>query len=67
MLTKLANNENVTVEVVVKICKALDCKMDDVIEIIDDAVDIKKLKNKSETSNEGIDAKGRMAYGKLYF
>ena len=29
-MTKLANNENVTVEVMAKICKALDCKMDDV-------------------------------------
>ena len=33
-MTKLANNENVTVEGMAKICKALDCKMDDVIEII---------------------------------
>ena len=33
-MTKLANNENVTVEDMAKICKALDCKMDDVIEII---------------------------------
>ena len=33
-MTKLANTENVTVEVMAKICKALDCKMDDVIEII---------------------------------
>ena len=33
-MTKLANNEIVTVEVMAKICKALDCKMDDVIEII---------------------------------
>lgn len=33
-MTKLVNNENVTVEVMIKICKALDCKMDDVIEII---------------------------------
>lgn len=35
-MTKLANNENVTVDVVAKICNALDCKMDDVIEIIPD-------------------------------
>lgn len=38
-MTKLANNENVTVEVIGKICKALDCKMDDVIEIISDDPD----------------------------
>ena len=35
-MTKLANNENVTIEVIVKICKALDCKMEDIVEIIPD-------------------------------
>lgn len=35
-MTKLANNENVTVEVMAKICSALECKMDDIIEIISD-------------------------------
>lgn len=35
-MTKLANDENVTVEVMAKICSALDCKMDDIIEIIPD-------------------------------
>lgn len=38
-MTKLANNENVTVEVMEKICKTLDCKMDDVLEIILDNSD----------------------------
>ena len=33
-MTKLANNENVTVEVMAKICNALNCSMDDVIEIL---------------------------------
>lgn len=33
-MTKLANDENVTVEVMTQICSALDCKMDDIIEII---------------------------------
>ncbi len=32
-MTKLANNENVTVEVMAKICRALDCNMDDIVEI----------------------------------
>lgn len=32
-MTKLANNENVTMEVMAKICRALDCTMDDIIEI----------------------------------
>ncbi len=35
-MTKLANNENVTIEVIVKICKALDCSMEDIVEIISD-------------------------------
>ena len=35
-MTKLANNENVTVEVLAKICNALNCSMDDVIEILPD-------------------------------
>ena len=33
-MTKLANNENVTMEVMAKICSALDCKIDDVVEIL---------------------------------
>ena len=35
-MTKLENNENVTVEVMAKICNALNCSMDDVIEILPD-------------------------------
>lgn len=35
-MTKLANDENVTVEVMAKICAALDCTMDDIIELIPD-------------------------------
>lgn len=35
-MTKLANNENVTVEVMAKICNALNCSMEDVIEILPD-------------------------------
>ena len=35
-MTKLANNENVTVEVMAKICLALDCKLDDIVEITSD-------------------------------
>ena len=31
-LAKLGRNEDVRVEILVKICKALDCKIDDVIE-----------------------------------
>ena len=35
-MAKLANNENVTIEVMAKICSALDCKLDDIVEIIPD-------------------------------
>ena len=35
-INKLNRNENVTVEVLAKICKALDCTMDDILEVLDD-------------------------------
>lgn len=35
-MTKLANNENVTMEVMAKVCSALDCKIDDVVDILPD-------------------------------
>lgn len=34
MMSKLANDENITMEVIAKICYALDCKIDDIVEII---------------------------------
>lgn len=33
-MTKLSNNDNVTMEVMAKICRALDCTMDDIVEIM---------------------------------
>lgn len=35
-MTKLSNDENVTIEVMAKICRALDCTIDDVVEIVSD-------------------------------
>lgn len=35
-MTKLSNDENVTIEVMEKICRALDCTIDDVVEIVPD-------------------------------
>lgn len=35
-INKLNRNENVTVEVLAKICRALDCIMDDILEVLDD-------------------------------
>lgn len=36
LIAKLGRNENVTVEVLVKICYALECTFDDILEIIHD-------------------------------
>lgn len=35
-MAKLGKNENVTTDVIVKICKALKCDISDIMEIIDD-------------------------------
>ena len=35
-LAKLGRNENVNTEVLAKICKALDCKIEDIMEMIPD-------------------------------
>ena len=36
VIAKLGKDENVSTEVLYKICKALDCGLDDIIEIIPD-------------------------------
>lgn len=35
-MTKLANDENVTIEVMAKISRALDCNLDDIVEVLPD-------------------------------
>ena len=35
-MSKLANDENVTMEVMAKICNALDCTMDDIVDVYPD-------------------------------
>ena len=35
-MAKLGKNENVTTEVLVKICKALKCDISDIMEIVED-------------------------------
>lgn len=35
-IQKLNRNENVNIETLVKICRALDCTLDDIVEIIPD-------------------------------
>lgn len=35
-MAKLGNNENVTIEVLAKICDAMKCTLDDIVEIIPD-------------------------------
>ncbi len=36
LIAKLGKNENVTVDVLVRICSALDCGIDDIIELVPD-------------------------------
>lgn len=36
LIAKLGKNENVTVEVLVKICTALDCNIEDIMELTSD-------------------------------
>ena len=33
-LAKLSNNENVSMDVLIKICRTLDCTVDDILDII---------------------------------
>ena len=35
-INKLNKGENVTTDVLVKICKALDCSFDDIMEVVDE-------------------------------
>lgn len=35
-INQLNRNENVTIEVLAKICRALDCTMDDILEVLED-------------------------------
>ena len=37
-MLKLRNNENITTETIGKICKALDCQIEDVVEVSDEAL-----------------------------
>ena len=37
-LAKLGKNEHVSTEVLVKICKALECNIEDIMEIVDEEV-----------------------------
>lgn len=36
LIAKLGKNENVTVDVLVRICTALDCGIDDIMELVHD-------------------------------
>lgn len=42
-VSKLANNENVTMEVIEKICVNMCCSVDDIVEIIPDDLNEKEL------------------------
>lgn len=36
-IAKLGKNENITTDILVKICKALDCDISDIMEIVNDS------------------------------
>lgn len=38
-IAKLGKGENITTDVLIKICKALDCKVEDIIETVEDDSD----------------------------
>lgn len=38
LIAKLGKNENVTVDVIVRICSALDCQIDDIMELVPDDI-----------------------------
>ena len=40
-MTKLANDENVTMEVIAKICTALNCERSNIVEILPDKEEVK--------------------------
>lgn len=46
-IAKLTNNENVSSDVLARVCLALDCGVDDIMEIIDTEVPDKERKSKS--------------------
>lgn len=35
-LTKMTNDDNVTTDTLSKICNALECKIEDIVEVVDD-------------------------------
>ena len=42
LIAKLGKNENVTVEVLVKICNALDCNIEDIMELVPDTTNVRE-------------------------
>lgn len=47
-VTKLANNENVTMEVIEKICIGMGCTIDEIVEVIPDNQRNKNIEKKGE-------------------
>ena len=42
-MAKMGKNENVSTEIICKICKVLECQVEDVIELVDDEAEKAKL------------------------
>lgn len=48
-MAKLAKNENVTMDVLVRICTALNCDIADITEVVPDALQSRDTKNQGAT------------------
>lgn len=46
-MAKLGKNQNVSTDILVKICKALDCDISDICEITDDSQQVRQSDNAS--------------------
>lgn len=54
-IAKLTNNENVSSDVLARICLALDCGVDDIMEIIDTEIPEKERKTKTVKQDSSFD------------
>ena len=54
-MAKLGKNETVHMDILLKICKVLDCKIEDIVEITDDVVDKAKKLQDANNDIEKID------------
>ena len=52
VIAKMGKNENVSTEALCKICKALECQLDDIMELVDETgVDLENIKTKRKITS----------------